>query len=256
MITSIVFSKNRACQLELLLRSLSVPVTVLYTFDSEYKDGYEKVMSIYPSVQFIKQIDFRRQLIELIGNSKYCMFFVDDDVMINSFNEYCPEFEEFMNDSNILSLSLYLCRQYKHRGLPVLDGNKWEWKPFSKGLSGNALRIWGHPMTVGSTIFRTDDILPIIKNNKMSTPNYLEAALDLNIPKRDLMMCFDKPKVIVNAINQVQTDFKSHTRGPTAIELERIFLEGKRLSLDDIKEKASSARTHRIAVDYAYERYE
>jgi hypothetical protein len=242
MITTIVFSKNRACQLDLLLRSLSIPVCVLYTYNSEFEAGYNKLIDMYPKVNFIKQKDFKKDLLKIIEKSKYVLFLTDDDVMVDPFHEDCSEFIEFKDDPEILSLSLGLSSN--------VASQKWRWGDYH----GNyRLRMWGYPMSVDSCIFRKEDIFDTILNNKMSNPNYLETALNLNIPDRPLMMCFDTPKIINNSVNQVQRDFPAHTSGPTAQELEKIFLSGKRLSLQDMKEKAKRARTYRMKEKYLYE---
>lgn len=259
-LTTIVFSKNRACQLELLLRSLrKMPVTVLFSYDPEFKAGYDKLIKMYPSIKFVLRYDFKKQLLEILNKgSDYIMFLVDDDVMLEPFYEDCPEFREFKENPEILTLSLRLSPDYRYKGLPVLKENKWEWAPFSRG--GEAynprLRQWGYPMSVGSHIFRRADILPIITANEMKNPNFLEGALSANPPARPLMMCFDKARVINNIVNQVQTDFPSHVLRIPVEELEKRFLKGERLSLEDIKKKASEAKDCYLRTDYEFENYQ
>ena len=255
-IVSIIFSRNRAMQLELLLRNLNIPSSILYTYDEGFLLGYEKLMKMHLSFEFIKETNFKLQLVENIRNSKYVMFMVDDDVMLESFEENCPQFTEFKSNSDIISLSLNLCPRYRYRNLPTMDHNKWEWRPYSKRAKGYTLRIWGHPMTCTSHVFRTEDIIPIIESNDITNPNYLEHALVANEDniKRSLMMCFDNPKTINNGVNQVQTSFPSRTLNISPEELEHKFLNGERLSLDYIKEKSKSARFYRMMIPYMYER--
>jgi hypothetical protein len=118
-ITTIIFSKNRACQLELLLRTLNLQSKVIYTYDEEFKSGYDKLILMYPNVEFILQTNFKQQVIENLG--KYTLFLVDDDIMIESFDENCREFQEFKNDQNIICLSLRLTPYYK--GAPQMINN-------------------------------------------------------------------------------------------------------------------------------------
>lgn len=259
-LTTIIFSRNRACQLELLLRSLdnNLPVTVLYFYDPEFKAGYKKLVKIYPKVNFFLRSDFKTDLLKLIKKgTEYIMFLVDDDIMINPFSEDCPEFKEFKKNLDILSLSLRLAANCSYNHLPSLKGNTWEWQPFSKGgnLYNYRLRQWGYPMGVGGHMFRRADILPIIEANEMKNPNFLERALSANIPDRSLMMCFDKPKIINNIVNQVQTDFPSHITGISAQKLEEGFLKGERISLKDIKEKAAKAYDCYLRTEYKFENF-
>lgn len=241
-ITTIIFSKNRACQLELLLRSLNMPATVLYTYDPEFKLGYEKLIGMYPSVKFIRQNNLKEQIIENLG--EYTMFEVDDVVMIEPFTEDCPEFAEFKRNPEILCLSLRMSPYYK--GAPVFKNNTWEWR----GLKHS----WGYPMSVSSHIFRKCDILPTIKKiNTLEIPHHLEIALRKNPPNRPLMLCFDKPKTINNEANLVQSVYPTKNFGVDIKGLEERFLRGERLSLEHIKEVAAKARDCFIRVDYKYE---
>jgi hypothetical protein len=241
-LTTIIFSKNRAAQLELLLRSLSIPATILYTYDPAFKAGYEKLITMYPKVNFTKQADFKKDLLRAIEGSAYILFLTDDDVMIDPFSKNCSEFREFRKNPDIASLSLGLSAK--------IAGKKWEWRKYR----GNyRLRMWGYPMSVDSCIFRTEDILHTIEANDIPNPNQLETHLNLNIPNRPLMMCFDTPKIINNSVNQVQKDFPAHPYGISAEELEKNFLNGKRLSLKDIKKKAKVARYYRIKEAYKYQ---
>lgn len=239
---TIIFSKNRACQLDLLLRGLTIPASVLYTFDPKFKAGYDKLIKMYPHVNFIKQTDFKHELVKFVKDSDYVLFLTDDDVMIAPFSEDCSEFTEFKNNSKILSLSLGLS--------PKVAGKKWRWKKYQ----GNyPLRMWGYPMSIDSCIFRQEDILPTIQASDIKNPNYLETYLNLNIPDRPFMMCLDTPCIINNSVNQVQKDFPAHTMGITPEFLEEKFLSGERLSLEDIKEKVKGAKCYRIKEPYKYE---
>lgn len=239
---TVVFSKNRACQLELLLRSLSIPATVFYTYDRGFKAGYKKLIAMYPKVHFIKETNFKTQLVKIVQGSKYVLFLTDDDVMVRPLGKSNPELREFENNSDVASLSLSLSSK--------VAGKKWEWRHYR----GNyRLRMWGYPMSIDSCIFRKEDILPTILASEISNPNYLEGVLNSNIPSRPLMMCLNKPIIINNSVNQVQKDFPAHTYGISTSELEKNFLSGKRLSLEDIREKAKMAGTYRIKEAYKYE---
>ena len=243
-LTSLIFSKNRACQLELLLRSLTIPASVLYTYDPAFEAGYKKLLNMYPKVKFIKQTNFKSQLIKVIKGSKYILFLPDDDVMIEPFSEDSPEFREFRKDKEVATLSLGLSAG--------VAGKKWKWKQYRDNYR---LRMWGYPVSVDSCIFRKEDILPTIQSHDISNLNYLETYLNLNMPDRPFMMCFDAPRIINNSVNQVQKDFPSRTSGPSPEELEKRFLNGERLSLEDIKQKANNISHYRIKVPYAYETY-
>lgn len=251
--TTLVFSKNRACQLELLLRSVNISVTVLYTCDQEFKTGYDKLISMYPSVRFIREENFKEQVLEVISDAKYVLFLVDDDVMISSFSEDCYEFREFNRNSDILCLNLRMSSQYRYNGVPILIDNTWEWNKYRFDRKNRA-RNWGYPMSVSSHIFRKDDIFPILLSREMNNPTTLERSLNRNpIYERPLMLCFDRPKFINNLANQVQTECPWPNLDLPVLELEKRFLQGERLSLTHIKDKAFTATDCFLMTEYEWE---
>ena len=72
----LIFSKNRAMQLDLCLNSFyrhcqdtELPIIdVLYTVDEEHKESYEILFEEHPYVNPIWEIDFNWQLKEALNN--------------------------------------------------------------------------------------------------------------------------------------------------------------------------------------------
>jgi len=244
-ITTIIFSKNRACQLELLLRSLNMPATVIYTYDPAFKLGYDKLIKMYPDVKFVFETDFKAHVIECMGKypGEYIMFLVDDDVMIEPFEENYPEFDEFKKNQDIICLSLRLAPDYQDA--PDFRNNTWSWRELKWD--------WGYPMSVSAHIFRKQDILPIMINNEFKIPNDLEIVLRKNPPNRPLMLCLDKPKVINVPANMVQNKYFRKNMGVPAEDIDKNFLSGLRISLEDIIEKAKFSKSCFLRVNYKYE---
>lgn len=243
-ISTIIFSKNRACQLELLLHSLDLSATVLYTCDPEFQSGYDKLFEMYPEVVFLRETDFHNQVISLIQRP-YILFLVDDDFMLEPFTEDCPEFTEFKQNTDLISLSLRLAPDYHEA--PTMINNTWPWR----GLKHD----WGYPMSVSAHIFRREDILPIMKRKSFSMPNDLEVALRKNPPAKDLMLCRDRANFINNSTNQVQFKYNSKHLGLSAHDINDKFLAGYRISLEDIRAKAKEAKSCFLMTDYQYEIY-
>jgi len=247
-IKTIIFSKNRACQLEVLLRNLNFPASVIYTFNPAFESGYNKLIAMYPKVKFILETDFRTQIIECLEKSseEFVLFLVDDDVVIRPFNENCPEFEEFKKNQDIISLSLRLAPHYE--GAPKMDNNIWKWR----GLRHD----WGYPMSVSANIFRKQDILPIIINGSFNMPNDLEVLLRRNPPNKSLMICVSEPKIINTPANVVQTKYGLNRFGNSGISPEVMnekFLNGQKISLDYIIEKAKTSKSCFLLTDFKYE---
>jgi len=246
-ITTLIFSKNRACQLELLLRNLTVPATVQYTCDPEFKAGYEKLTGMYPNISFVKETEFKKTLLNLLkSGGEYVMFLVDDDVALAPFSEDCPEFAEFKKNPDILCLSLRAAPYYK--GAPVMTNNTWNWK--------SAKWSFGYPMSASSHIFRKADIFPVLadKDAVVDIPNDIEVELAKKLPARPLMMCFDKPKFISNLANQVQSKYAFKNLHMPVEALEERFLKGERLSLEHMRRCAERSKRVLMEVPYEWEK--
>lgn len=112
MIDQIIWSKNRPAQLDLLLRSQKEYVTgiastlVLYSAQGEiFRKGYECAQKLHPDVMWLKETDFRQQLVRgmqsfsndhLLGNS-------DDNVWTSQVDLTGIKFEPW-----VVALSLRL----------------------------------------------------------------------------------------------------------------------------------------------------
>ena len=95
MISTIIFSRDRANQLSLLLDSISkngsnlFDMTIIYNASSDaFQDGYNILQDQYEEIVWIKQqsppSDFRDITLDAIKNSKeYVCFFVDDNIPVS-----------------------------------------------------------------------------------------------------------------------------------------------------------------------------
>ena len=267
MLNIIVFSRDRACQLELFLRSMKYcfaqfkefPVNVLYQYsDMRYQDGYSKLagLSDFPkNVNMVKEISFQGDLIELLSErNPYTVFFVDDMVWKEMFSLKGGTFSSFTNDPDVLCLSLRLMRglQYCYpldtfNEMPRFDyENKWFWQ----GLVGD----YGYPMSLDGHIFRTGDILDIVLSFKCNSPNRLEAKMALNpLHKRQKMVCCDISPVMNIPLNIVQDSWNNRHGSLSSLNLNKRFLSGERISTENIYGIKNSS-CHQI-IDIKFEQY-
>lgn len=239
----IIFSKDRACQLDLLLKSIKdlwenwheFKINIIWTYSNDnFKAGYKKVIQEHSDISFIKQAEnFKDSLIDTTDTQKeYIMFLVDDIVFKETFK--LRDDLEKLTPEDVLSISLRLCPRISHcypLNIPtpppdLSSGNKWEWK--------NRLGDWGYPMSVDGNIYRTSDLIEVIKNGTYTNPNTFEDALRTKIPKRPFMVCYDESKIINIPINLVGQYPNRHGK-ISAQQLNEKYLTGDHLSLDDIK---------------------
>lgn len=232
-INTIIFSYNRACQLDLLLRSLNFSATVFYKYDPEFEAGYKKLFALHPDHEYIKQVPFRKKLNVLAGRTEFVSFLNDDCVMVEHYDQ--DEVVEGMKDPLVISFGLGL-----HSGVA---GTKWDWKDYANHPDW---RMWGFPMSVDSCIVRSSDVLPIMENEDFDSVPALEKLLKDNLPPRPKMMCFENKKVINWVMNTVQTQHRRPRDRVPPAELEARWLAGERLSLEAIKRKTRNSPLYRV----------
>ena len=213
MINIIIYSKNRACQLELLLRSFnhcfadfkSSNISVIYKYtDDNYKLGYDIVKNKY-NISFIQESNnIKSDTLKLIlPANQYTMFLVDDIFFKDKFSLYDYEFMLFNNNIDILSLSLRLHPNInfcyptnKPTPQPTMIQNIWNWK--------GSLGDFGYPMSLDGNIYRTPTIYNMIEKINFNSPNELEGVLNNLQIDANLMMCYEISKLINNPCNIVQ----------------------------------------------------
>lgn len=240
-INIIVFSKDRAMQLDLFLRSFEnvtdcweYNIIVLYTCsDNSFASGYKKLMAKgYSNVFFLKETNFKANLIHCMENHPHTVFFMDDNIFIRPFDFYDEQMDVFNGDHKIACRSLRLnpnliyCypAQTKMRSPVFYENNVFEW--------AGAMGDYGYPMSLDGHIFRTKDIEPYIKDLDYSNPNTLEGRMAMFPLRQPKMMCYDKSIIINNPINKVQTVNNNIHGNITASFLNEKWLDGYSISLE------------------------
>ena len=91
----LIFSMDRACQLEACLRSIkmhycyAVRVWVSFRYSSdEFRFGYERLMRLFPDVRFIRQEPFEKSLPMMLDwmRSEHVLLMCDDVVLRKDVN--------------------------------------------------------------------------------------------------------------------------------------------------------------------------
>jgi hypothetical protein len=237
----IIFSKDRAMQLDLLLRSIKrnmgVDVSIMYSYSSEwYMSGYERLIG--GGYNWVRVIDFKLELLNLVKD-EFTLFFTDDSVVTRKFS--LRDMRYFANDFRAVCYSMrlsptvrYCFAEDKESNVPEIDGNgRFSWK----GLDGD----WGYPMSVEGHVFRTKDILPLLRVLEYSNPCELEALLAVSPISKPYMYCGDKSSMINIPLNQVQTGWKNRC-GDTGVEyLNKMFLDGYRIDLGPLLDYPNTA---------------
>lgn len=240
MISAIVFSRDRAMQLDLLLTSLLRnggglfdPISVIWFGEGEYKRAYETCMEEHPEADFIEEDSLTYQVRSLTGKTKAVTFLTDDSVL---YREISLEPPLVLSQEDVLCFSLRLGRNtticYPHArrqrtSSRVFGGVRlWRWE----GAQGD----FGYPMSLDGHIFRSVD-LDVIQERHFSNPNSLEELMMGNVPPRPLMASFAKSALVGIPANRVQmtNPNRNGDRFPYSVTvLNERYLRGERIDLD------------------------
>ena len=256
----IIFSKDRAAQLDALIRSIREQVedfktrgrwAVIHTASSDaLSDGYSLLKEKPHSADFnfvderedgraFKQIvvETMREQHEATGDP-HCMFLVDDNVFKAPLPRETKQQRVFEATPEILCLSLRMQPGYDFSHPMNKRGKKpgWPWSlewrwPGAKG-------DWGYPMSVDGHLFRFSELMPIVEACDFKNPNSFEAELARRANKKQpWMICMKRAPVVNLPVNIVQSTFKNRAGEEHAISVEELnnaYLAGKRVALGPI----------------------
>ncbi len=245
-IAGMIFSKDRAMQLDALLRSFYlnckdkefIDLKVIYkTSNLFHKSHYERLQATYDSVKFILESDFKKDLLSNLDGFEYVLFMVDDNIFIKEFSV-----SEIMNsllfEKEAIGFSLRLGENIKFH----YPSNSAQVQPELKSLNDKMLKVnwtnasgyFGYPLEVSSSVYRIKDLFGLLNDLDYQNPNTLESELARNrdrfISDKRYLLCYDKSIAFCNPANIVQDVFKENRKGNSKeyspYNLGRLFDEG------------------------------
>jgi len=250
-INALVFSKDRAMQLDAALRSLRLrcrdayllATTVLYAVSNDtHARHYAQLAQEHPDVRFVKEKDFRSDLLSLIRPTGFLLLLVDDNTFVRNFSLE-DAIGQLQATPQALAFSLRLGRNTiycysfaKYQKLPKFN-------QVSKGVLSfdwtTGERDFGYPFDVSSTIYRASDLLPHIERIQFSNPNTLEGKLDgikREIDGKNTLLCFEQSVTFCNPINKVQCVLPNNRSGKrkryAPSNLAEMFERGYRINIE------------------------
>ena len=235
MVNSIIFSKDKAPQLRLLLESLSknasdiFNLTVIYTTSNqEFDKGYEKLKSeeISLGVKWIQQTEFKNNVLQALQtNSDHSCFMSDEDIMYGKFDgekmaKAMKEDQDIFCFSLRLGMNTKFCMRLQTannlQGETHKDGViVWDWQK-------NYLD-YGFPLSLNGHVFRTRDIMKLTKQVGFKNPEQLEEALQIFDTFPKFKMASYETSILVNV-----------THGSDVKTLNEKYVFGSVWSINDI----------------------
>lgn len=252
-LTAIVVSRDRAAQLDLLLRSVTChaddlidSIAVIWDCsDTDFEQAYSICGDEHPDVDFYQQEHFYTDVMEQVSYADdHVMFLTDDSWFFRDVPDVDPC--AVMNaESDALCFSLRLgpntntCYPLRGRwqNAPEFqDGGNylvWEW--------GKGDADFGYPGSLDGHIFRKGDLSRMISWNKQWwNPNTLEDVLSREVytSLRGSMACFTHSVLVGIPANRTSTSHPGNRHGEMFFVdhgwLNSRYLEGERIRFPDI----------------------
>jgi len=202
MINLIIFSKDRAMQLECLLRSVKKNcdhfdnIYVIYwCSDESYREGYKLIKG----AALVEEVYLKQNVLYLM-DEEYVCFMVDDQIC----------FKEV-------------------KCIPELKKKQ----VFSMRLGNNVRGHHNYPLSVDAHVYRTQDIKPLMESIKFDNPNKLETYLQRF--KKGWEILYEDQCFISIPHNRVSEGSHCFTtnRYPPSLLNER-FLKGERIDFESM----------------------
>lgn len=249
-IVGIIFSKDRAMQLDATLKSFELnckdrsdmDVKVLYTVSSRiHENQYDRLMEKYTHVQFVKEVLFKQQLLSSVEAYPFILFLVDDNIFVKPFfiKDIVSEVSEH-HDALGFSLRLGKNIEYCYSMDVFLKKPDFTFvgKGFIKFDWTAAEYDFGYPLEVSSSVYRTNDLLSLLTDAEFSNPNTLEFQLASHsysyasaqncIISNETSIAFCNP---INKVQQVYNNRAGTKASYTASELSQMFEQGYRIDV-------------------------
>jgi len=217
-----------------MIDNFNVPyaATVIYTYSSSfYKKGYDILIKEHPNFRFIKETNFKVDVINsLSGDFKYWTSLCDDYVVQKRL-DHTKEFGAFDANTDILALNYRMGPNLKviYEGdptepIPKIVNGIWNWKKA-------AGRDWKYPMSLPGQFYRMKDMIDYLPRLDFDCPNWLEGKMmQKRFKHKPLMICFPESKVVELVVNRVQNVALKNRFGNVSTEyLNKLWLDGMRV---------------------------
>jgi glycosyltransferase involved in cell wall biosynthesis len=250
-ITGLIFSKDRALQVQAAIESFflycqdrgRIRLRVLYKASNQLHRGqYERLKEKFLDVSFVEEEDFKKQVLAVVAGCEYVLFLVDDNLFVGDFS-LIDAVVSLQNNADALGFSLRLGRNTTY----CYARNAEQHVPAFQGAEGRILKYdwtlgehdFGYPLEVSSSIYRTADILGLLRQVEFSNPNTLESAMAANShlyrQVRNSLLCFEQSVAFCTPLNIVQTVWNNRVGRNDNYSVERlaqVFEQGGRIDVE------------------------
>ena len=250
-IVGLIFSKDRAMQLRAVIESLllhcrdhqRIKLQVLYKASNQlHRRQYDKLKAEFCDVCFIEEVNFKEQVLSFASEFEYVLFLVDDNLFVRDFF-LGDAVRALRSNGDALGFSLRLgvntAYCYAHdiaQNVPASSQAddeilKYDWT--------HAEYDFGYPLELSSSIYRTAEVVELLRQVKFSNPNTLEGAMAANAhlyrQARNSLLCFEQSVTFCAPVNIVQTVWDNRVGGNLVYSVDRLaqmFEKGDRIDVE------------------------
>ena len=252
----IVFSKNRALQCHLALSSLLrhcsdllkiSDVYVLYDLDKQHEKSYQTLMSEFPQVNFLKEKNFKNDLLELVhkSNISSILFCVDDTIFTEDFSME-EVISALVENDDCLGFSLRLGKNC----VKCFPYNCEQKVPETEKVSKNILKYnwqkaeydFGYSLELSSSCYRLKDLEEILIGCSYDSPNSLESCMaSCIIEDKPNLLMFEKSPCFCAPLNRVQSTHPNRNAGHDPDTFRLMYEKGLRIDAKQFDDYISHA---------------
>ena len=252
MIHLIIFSRDRACQLDCLLRSIQkytsdlFNISIIYKSSSEdFENSYSILQKRFPEHSFHSEIDFQEQVLNLICQSVDHIAFSTDDTVIyrliplKTYGLLRSVLPNFDNECFSFRLGLNTIIQNPHTGelQPILNKySKIRETIFWNCMLHHPLSNYGYPFAMDMHVYKKTLLEDLMFRFNFQNSNQLESELFKYRYRVVFMSAFQQSVAVnvpINNLSQV-TEISKHSY---ALEdLNQRYLNNEIISLESFNE--------------------
>lgn len=243
----IIFSKNRACQLHLLLESIEKQavhlfdsIAVIYKADPAFLPGYNKLIHYWNQqrqipIYFHLEQNFHADLIALVNDrTPFTTFLVDDMVFIQPVDASQQDIlSQITDDVFCFSLRLGKNCTYSHpANLSYKLGEYQQLNGFIKfNFNDQPRSDFAYPISSDGHIYKTHNIKWLLYQITCVNPNTMETNMQFWLSfLPPFLAAFDHSKTVSVPVNIVNTTHSNRTGMDYAYAVEHLnlrYLEGQ-----------------------------
>jgi len=254
-VVSLIFSKDRALQLQAMLESFYIhcvdkekmDVYVLYKCSvEEYVHQYDQLQKQFPGIKFVVETDLSEDINEILEGHEYVFFQVDDNIIFDTVEasvatKYLEEDVigfSFRLGENITYCYMLRSEQKLPNFIELSDEVvKYNWieEEFD----------FGYPLEVSSSVYRVLDVRPYLTKQNLTHLTMVEGILNKNKKdfelKKPFLACCKESKMFslpLNNTSGAKNNRAGELRYYTERELANFFDSGKRIRIENLFDKS------------------